>query len=289
MQILFIFSLLVSINLVCYSQGIKPRNVYRVTVTSRHLLENGKSTGQQHAVNQEIYDSLGRLHTEIDFNRETLRPENYRWHYYDSMLLVRTEHFVNDQLYQRVIFIYGPGDLVSRELHYRVQDGDTLLFRTVSYTYNSAGLARRIKALNSPGKLLFRVRSSFDANGTETRRRVSGRRGEPDDGILRLDRATEFESSGLLMSESLKIRMGDRSGKEYSRNFQYDERQNLIGMTEFDDNGKQFRRIEYVWQDDRNRLSQIRYYDANDLLEKHLTKRYEIYRTTDRRQRVIDN
>jgi hypothetical protein len=274
--------------LLSHSQGIKPSNVYRVTVTSRYIIENGERTGQFSAVNQEIYDSLGRLHTDIDFDLETSYPNNYRWHFYDSMLLVRTEFYFNEKLDRRVVYEYNRDTLVSGELHYRRQGEDTQLVKVVNYSYNQEGLPERTGALNSSGRRLYRVRSSFDETGTEIRRRVSGRRGAPDDGISSLDREAEYDSLGLLVYEKVQLRMSDRSRKEYTRRYQYDNRGNVIEMLEMDQNGDQVSRIEYGWQQDRNRLAQIRYYDAEGKLEKFLAKRYEIYRTPDRRERVID-
>lgn len=277
-----------SLPLLSHSQGIKPSNVYRVTVTSRYVIENGERTNQFNAVNQKIYDSLGRFHTDIDFDRETRYPNNYRWHFYDSMLLVRTEYYINEKLDRRVVYEYNRDTLVSAETHYRRQGRDTLLYKVVKYSYNQEGLPESIEVRNSSGRRLFRVRSSFDETGTEIRRRVSGRRGEPEDGIRRMDREAEYDSLGFLVYEKVRLRMIDRNRKEYSRKYKYDDRGNLIEKLEVDQNGDQVSRIEYGWQRDRNRLAQIRYYDGEGNLEKFLAKRYEIYRTTDRRERVID-
>ncbi len=271
-----------------HSQGKKPSNVYRVTVTSRYVLEDGERTNQFYAVNQEIYGSLGRFHTDIDFDWETRYPNNYRWHFYDSMLLVRTEHYIDEKLDRRVVYEYNKDTLVSGELHYTRKGEDTLLIKVVSYSYNTEGLPERTEALNSSGRRLFRVRSLFDESGTEIRRRVSGRRGEPEDGIRRLDREADYDSLGFLVEEKVRLRMSDRSRNEYTRRYRYDDRGNVIEMLELDDRGNQVCRIEYTWQSQRNRLGHISYYDENDQLQKFLAKRYEIYLTPDRRQRIID-
>ncbi len=274
--------------LLSHSQGIKPSNVHRVTVTSRYVIEDGERTSQFNAVNQEIYDSLGRLHADIDFDWETRYPNNYRWHFYDSMLLVRTEHYIDEKLDRRVIYEYHSDTLVSGEFHYTRQGEDTLLYKVIKYSYNQEGLPESIEALNSSGRRLFRVRSSYDETGTEIRRRVSGRRGGPEDGISRLDREAEYDSLGFLVYEKVQLRMSDRSRKEYTRRYRYDDRGNLVEKLESDQNGDPVSRIEFGWQRDRNRLAQIRYYDAEGNLEKFLAKRYEIYLTPDRRQRIID-
>ncbi len=288
MKHLVIIFLLVSIPLHTHSQGTRPQNVYRVTVTSRYVLEGFERTSRFFAVNQEIYDSLGRLHTEIDFDWETRYPNNYRWHYFDSLLKVRTEYYTDEMLDRRVVLEYTSDTLVARELHYRPVNGDTILTRTIDYSYNSGGLPLQKEALSDRGRRLYRSRIQYDDRGTEVRRRVNTGRGVPDDQIRRLDRETEYDSAGLLVSEKVSLRMTDRSRRVYSRNYNYDDNGNMTGMTEFDDKGNQLRRTEYVWQSGRNRLQRIITYDAGDNMEMYLAKRYEIYRTSDRRHRVID-
>ncbi len=289
MKLLVLLSFLLLSPVIIYSQGVKPSNIYRVTVTSRYVLEDGERTSRFYAVNQEISDSLGRMHTEIDYDWETRYPGNYRWHYYDSMLLVRTDYFVDEQLERRVVFEHDPDSIVTRELHYEPQGEDTVLIKTLEYSYNPEGLPRQVEAFNDNGRRLYRTRISYDDRGTEISRRVRTRRGgKPEDGITRLDRDTEYDSLGMLVSETVQLRMASRDRKEYTRKYQYDESQNITEKLELDDRGNQASRTEYVWQARRNRLQRILYYDAYDNLEKYLAKRYEIYRTTDRRQRVID-
>lgn len=271
-----------------YGQGVKPQNVYRVTVTSRYVLENGERTSQFYAVNQEISDSLGRLHTEIDYDWETHYPGNYRWHFYDSMVHVRTDFFVKEQIDRRVVYESNGKGAVVREFHFQLQDGDSSLVKTISYSFNSDGLPMEVEAVNEKGRRLYRVKSSFDSQGTEIKRRVSGRRGEPDDKILRLDKVVEYDSMGQLVAEISQIRMSDGSRPAFSKKYAYDQEGNIAEIIELDAQGKQVTRTEYVWQPNRNRITRIIYYDSNDQLQKYLAKRYEIYRTNDRRQRVID-
>jgi hypothetical protein len=271
-----------------HSQGVKPQNVYRVTVTSRYVLENGERTSQFFAVNQEIFDSLGRLHTEIDYNWETRYPDNYRWHFFDSMVHVRTDFFVKEKIDRRVIYDYNADGAVAREVHWKFNDGDSSLFKTINYSFSPDGFPLQIEAVNEKGKRLYRTRSSFDNQGTETKRRVSGRRGAPDDEIVRIDRTVEYDSLGQIVSETSQIRMSDGSRPVNSKKYKYDQEGNVAEIIELDANGKQVSRTEYVWQPNRDRISRIIAYDGNDQLQKYLAKRYEIYRTNDRRQRVID-
>ena len=270
------------------AQGIKPTNVYRVTVTSRYVIEDGERTRQFYAVNQEVSDSLGRMHTEIDYDWETRYPGNYRWHFFDSMLLVRTEYFVDETLDRRVVFEHDHDTVVVAERHYKLQGADNVLFKTLEYTCNTAGLPVRVVARNDAGRRLYRSRSVFDDHGTEIRRRVTGRRGDPEDGIRRLDREAEYDTAGLMVSETVQLRMSDRSREQYTRKFTYDEQGNVTGVLELDEEGNQLSRTEYAWDPRRGRLQRIISYDDGDNLVKYLAKRYEIYRTSDRRHRVID-
>jgi hypothetical protein len=286
MRILLLFLLLVSINLQGYSQGIKPQNIYRVTVTSRYIVENGERTSEFYAVNQEISDSLGRMHTEIDYDWETRYPHNYRWHYFDSILHVRTDFFKNENIERREIYQYSQDGYVTSELHFEFQDGDSLLIREIHYNYNSSG-SFQVVAFNNSGKRLYRLKSKFDENGTEISRRVRGR-GIPADNIRRLDRQAHYNSLGLLVSEKVQLRMTDRTRNEYTRQYEYDDQGNITGLLELDKSGNQAYRIEYVWQQNRNRVTRILHYDSHDKLEMFLAKRYEIYTTSDRRHRVID-
>lgn len=288
MKHLVLILFFISVSHYTSSQGAKPQNVFRVTVTSRYVLEGHERTSKFFAINQEIYDSLGRLHTEIDFDWETRYPNNYRWHYFDNMLRVRTEYYTNEELDRRVVFEYTSDSLIARELHYSPLNGDTLLSGIIDYSYNGQGLPDRVDAVNERGRRLYRARFQYDDRGTEIRRRVNTRRGVPDDGIRRLDREHEYDSLGLLISEKVSLRMTDGSRRTYSRNYEFNSDGNMTGLLELNDRGNQIRRVEYVWQSGRNRLQRILSYDADDNLEMDLAKRYEIYRTTDRRHRVID-
>jgi hypothetical protein len=254
------------------SQGTKPQNVYRVVITSQYVLEDGERTGEFFSINQKISDSLGRRHTEIDFNPETRYPGNYRWHYFDNMLKVRTDFFINEKINRRIVYQYNTIGLVSSEMHYGFENNEPVLVRVVEFSYNLSGLPEKAEVFGPSGKRLYRVISSYDRNGSEIRRRVKGRREVPDDNIMRLDREPEYDITGMLVSETLRLRMSDRTSSGYTRKYQYDERGNITGKLELDDVGKQVLRTEYVWQQNRDRLTRVIHYDGNDRLERYIAK-----------------
>lgn len=288
MKQVIIFLACLSVTCAVNSQGTKPQNVYRVVVASQYVLEDGERTSEFFSISQEISDSLGRMHTEIDFNPETRYPDNYRWHYFDNMLKVRTDFFINEKINRRIVYQYNIIGLVSAEMHYGFENEEPVLVRVVEFSYNLSGLPEKSEVFGPSGKRLYRVKSSYDRNGSEIRRRVKGRREVPDDNIMRLDREPEYDSTGMLVSETLRLRMSDRTSTGYTRKYQYDERGNITGKLELGDEGKQVLRTEYVWQQNRNRLTRVIHYDGNDRLERYIAKRYEIYQGSDRRHRVID-
>jgi hypothetical protein len=288
MNQVIIFLACLALTCVANSQGIKPQNVYRVVVTSQYVLKDGERTSEFFSINQEISDSLGRMHTDIDFNPETGYPDNYRWHYFDNNLKVRTDFFINEKINRRIVYQYNTQGMVSAERHFEFDNEKPGLVRTVEFSYNTMGLPVRSDAYNPAGKRLYRVISSYDKNGSEISRRVRGRREAPADNIMRLDRKPEYDSTGMLVSETLRLGRSDRTLSGYTRKYQYDEAGNITGKLELDEQGKQVLRIEYVWQQNRDRLTREIHYDGNDRLERYLAKRYEVYQGSDRRHRVID-
>ncbi len=288
MKIRFLLLFYFFLPVVSICQGIRPSNIYRVTVTSSYEIERGERTSRFFAVGQELYDSLGRLHTEIDFNRETNYPDNYRWHYYDSLLLVRTEYFINEKPVLRVVYSHDESGVLTGEQHFDFSGDDPVLLKTIGFINDQSGLPVQLRARNSSGRILYRTRSVYDGSGTEISRRVRRLRGGPDDLILRLERVPRYDGEGRLASETVRLRLTGRNRHSYTRKYRYDDHDNITGIVELDMHGRQVSRIEYVWQQNRNRITRIIHYDSDDRLEKYLALRYEIYRTSDRRQRVID-
>ena len=85
-NLLGILILLLLVNLSGFGQKRTPQNIRRVTVTSAYKIENGTRKPESWTTSQEIYDSLGRMHTELVFDEQDHYPHNYKWHTFTGPL-----------------------------------------------------------------------------------------------------------------------------------------------------------------------------------------------------------
>lgn len=286
-SVLFLFLVLNTYN--SFSQKRPPQDVRRVTVTVRYILKDGKNTGQSKAVYQEIYDSLGRLHTEIEYDFKDNYPHFYRWHTFKGRQIARTEYFENEKLQKVRYFTYNRDSLVIQEIIKKVKPGDTSLYLTLNYKYNQLKKPIQIEAKTATGKTAYKTKSTFDSKGTELSRAVSYKNGFiPLDSIIKLTNKPQYDSIGRLISniETCQKINTPLLIKKYK--YTYDKRNNIIGITIFDRNDKQISREERIMHDTKNRISQLKIFDSNDKISAWYGKRYEIYRNKNRRIYEID-
>lgn len=272
---------------VVHGQIVKPLNIYRVTVVSEYEIVNGNYTSKSKPLFQFITDSLGRLHTEIDYNIETRYPDNYRWHYFDGQTKKKTEFYLKEKLNRIEEYDHQANGLLSQLTIYGVSDTDTLLSVRETYTYNSNGLLTRTTGYNSRGKRGYRVSYKYDDNGTEIERKISGRRLTPPDSIRHLKRTPVYDSLIRITSETLEVEKVGKGKTTRKIEYKYDAQNNLIEKTLRDNLGNQIKRKEFVYRPD-NRLQRRSIYDADNNLVQFRAWRYEIYRTSDRRHRVLE-
>lgn len=275
-----------SVNLL-YAQVEKPQNIYRVTVNSRYVIENGERTSTFFAINQLIYDSLGRLHTEIDFDWETHYPNNYRWNYFIGKQKVKTDFFFKEKLSR--IEEYGFNEsqqLVSLTL-YLVNPNDTTLSVKEVYSYDKAGLAAKATGYNERGKRGYQTTFKYDDKGNEIYRKVKGKRATPPDSIVFLEKEIVFDSLNRIAKETVTIdKIGTpRLAKTYV--YSYTDDGNIAEKTILDSRGNVVKRKEYVYRSDK-RLQQVKVFDDSGNLMDYQAWRYEIYKTSDRRFRTLE-
>jgi len=272
---------------VALAQQREPQNIYRVRVQSRYVLEDGQRTRQFYAINQQIQDSLGRIHTEIDYDWETRYPNNYRWHYFEGTTKTKTKYFENEKLVRIEEFDMDTDDRLRELKITTVAPGDTTLQLRVEYNYNPDGTINQAIGYLPNDRRGYRARYRYDHNGTEISRRVRGRRAVPPDSIIRLDREPQYDSLDRIIFEKLTTRMADRSvtGKQVA--YEYDNKNNVTGEIIHDANGNIRERRIYSYRRD-NRIQRLERFDAEDNLIEYLAWRYEIYRTSDRRHRVLE-
>ena len=268
------------------AQNREPQNIYRVTVNSRYVLEDGKRTSKFFAIGQQISDSLGRLHTEIDYDWETRRPDNYRWHYFDGQKKVKTDLFVSSQLARINKYTYNDDGNLDELVIYNVTQSDTAFVVQEVYSYTD-GLLTNVVGYNERGRRGFRARYRYDANGNEISRRVRGQRAVPSDSIMALERTLVYDSLGRIVRESKTLTKLGEPEQTSIMEYKYNDRGLLAEKSVFSSQNELHKRIEYNYRRD-NRIQQKIVYDGDDNLIDYLAWRYEIYRTPDRRHRVLE-
>jgi len=271
------------------AQNRPPQNIRRIIVTNQYVFENGQKTSKFWAIYQEMFDSLGRLHTEIEFDFIDHNPHNYIWHTFNGKLKVKTESFKNEKLQTIEEFAYNKDSLLVKRVVKKVNPNDTSIFFTLIYKYDSKRNPIEVSAKTVDGKTAFVSKSTYDVKGKELTRKVSVKKNLfPQDSILKLASIPVYDSIGRLVSERLTINRVDKPTAQKSFKYTYDASNNQIGLVELDEHGKQVRREERAYQQNKHRLSQVKYFDANDVLVKVIAKRYEIYSTNDQKVRELE-
>ena len=287
-QILFLCLIgILLVGNIAFAQNREPQNVYRVAVKSRYVLKDGERTKDYFAVKQLISDSLGRMHTEIDFDWQTHYPNNYRWHYFDGKTKFRTDFFENEKLVKIERYKWNSNGNISEFTLDRVTSTDTLVVVKEVYTYNSDGTKKSVVGYNEKGKKGFKTKFKYDDRGTEISRKVKGKKAVPADSIMLLTRVPQYDSVGRIAAETLTIQKKSKQSKTTQHKYTFDENGNKVQELLMDANGNLIKKTEFIYRKD-NRIQQIKEFDANDNLLDWQAWRYEIYKTNDRRQRVLE-
>ncbi len=265
------------------------QNVQRVTVTSFYVLHNGDKTDESKMFYQELYDSLGRLHTEINWNFPDNRPHSYIWHTFNGKQKVKTENFANQLLQMVREYSYSKDSLISQEIIKRIKPADTSIYLILHYKYSPLNKPIQIDAKTATGEIAYTSKSVFDNKGIELSRKVKTKSGYcPLDSIMKMTCKPLYDSLGRLSSNLTSIAMFNKSTSIRNFKYIYDRKNNIIGITVFDSKGNQISRELRMFQESRNRLSMIKYFDSKDFLTLWLVKRYEIYRYKNRLKFEID-
>jgi hypothetical protein len=284
---LLLFIVLISTN--SFSQNRTPRDIRRVTVTNRYTFTDEKSVGQAWPIYQEIFDSLGRRHTEIEFKFLSTYPYIYRWHTFNGRLIVKSEFFENEKLQMIKEFKYNSDSLIFEETIKRVKPGDTSVYLILNYKYNKQKKPILIEAKTSLGKKAYKSKATFDAKGTEISRVVDCKHGFfPLDSIIKLTSIPVYDSLGRLTSNLVStLKIGNQTTiKNYK--YVYDKKNNIVDITILDNKGARISREQRIYQENKNRIIQIKKFDSKNNLLIWLGLRYEIYRTKEHKTREID-
>jgi len=285
--------LLLLIFIVTYSISVAQQrarqNVQRVTVTSFYVLKNGDKTDETQMYYQELYDSLGRLHTEVDWNYPDHRNHGYIWHTFDGKFKAKTEIFEFEKLKMIKEFFYSKDSLLVKEVIKKVDIADTSVYLQLVYKYNKQRQPVQIEAKSAKGETVYTTKSIFDDKGTELSRSVKIKSNIfPSDSIIKLISKPQYDSLGRISSCLSSISKINKITTVRIYKYLYDKRNNIIGITTLDSKGQQISREHRMFQESRNRLSMIKYFNSEDKLTLWLVKRYEIYRFKNRLKFEID-
>jgi hypothetical protein len=265
-----------------------PQNIYRVTVNSRYVLENGARTSNFFAIGQLFYDSLGRMHTEITYDWETKQPSSHKWHYFEGQTKRKTDFFENNKLIRIEEYNFNNSGLLNQLLVHMVSTTDTSLLVKEVYSYNTANKISKATGYNNRGRKEYVATMKYDIHGNEIQRKVKGKRASPPDSILFLKRTIEYDTLNRMVAKIEIIEKVGQQRNTKSESFKYDSKGNIIEVFIKDNDGNQFKRKEFIYRSNDNRIQQQIVFDSNNNLIDHLAWRYEIYRTSDRRVRTLE-
>jgi len=269
------------------AQSREPQNIYRVRVASRYIFEDGKRTSKFFAIEQQLRDSLDRLHTEIFFDWATHNPDKYRWRYFDGQVKYKTDFFENEKLVRIEEYAYTKDSLLNQLIVKKVTDGKVDYQGKVTYSYNTDGKIIQTDGFNEKGKRCFKAKYIYDANGTEIERKVKAKKCTPPDSILFLNRTVSYDSLGRIATEKLILEKVGKGRSIQNMGYTYDKNGNITEMILKDEHGATLQRNEYQYRND-NRIKLLNIYNADNEQIDCIAWRYELYKTNDRRQRMYE-
>ncbi len=179
--------------------------------------------------------------------------------------------------------------MVEKEVIKKVELGDTLIYLQLAYKYNNQRKPVQIEAKSANGKTVYTTKSVYDEKGTEISRAVKIKANYfPSDSIVKMTCKPTYDSLGRTTSCHKSISKYNKTTIVRTYKYTYDKRSNIIGITTLDSKGQQISREQRMFQESRNRLSMIKYFNSKDYLTLWLVKRYEIYRYKNRLKFEID-
>lgn len=254
---------LVLVVFVSYSQSRPKQDVYSQRIVATYEIVNGKTTGNSYAKTQFILDSLGRCHTEIDYDLSSA-IKSYRWISFTGKNKLTVQNFIGDKLVEVDSFVYNNnGGLIKKFLSFPSDLGRVSYVENYSYKNN---LLNSIVATTSKNKTVFNTTFKYDSHGSEISRKVKTRIGLPLDSIVKLNRTVEYDSLGRVFSEKTEKVVGGEVRQDWVT-YKYNKKGQVNEKIFLGDGKKILSRIEFLYRDD-NSLWQEKVYDANGILVK---------------------
>lgn len=263
------------------------QNVQRVVVTFRYEVQNGERTSNSCVVQQEIKDSLNRLHTVLFWNCQTQRVDSCVWHAFEGRKIVYTQTFRDGKMCLQQNYTYNADSTLVSEHIVRIAPGDTTLYATLHY--KRSGNKLRVDAFDAFGKRVWCTQSKLNQQGIETSRKTKVKNGfAPLDSIVERRCWPTYDSLNRLTHERIEQKHinGHRAVQRIA--YSYNAKGQLIQRTLCDAHGHtvHYERMEYSQHGALKSIS--KYNSAGVLVDFHF-KRYEFYPTTNRQQRIIEH
>jgi len=288
-----LFFLVLAVTLISISTQAQQRpqqNIRRITVTFQYELEKGDKTNKYWAVYQEMFDSLGRLHTEVEWDFITHQPSKFQWHTYKGKQVVKTQFFVNNKLQMIKDYTYYNDSLTSQEEVTKVNPGDTSKYLIINYSgYNTFKKPEQIDAKTANGKVAYKAKYTYDSYGNVLTIKVKVKKDiYPLDSVVEMNCIHQYDSIGRIKNEQVSTLKYGKSLDIKNFRYTYDKKNRVIGISITNDKGLLISREEKIYDPNRNRIQQIKIYNSSNILVKWLAWRYELYKTKDLRFSEID-
>lgn len=289
MKRLFFLVLAALINITSQAQQRPQQNIRRITVTFQYELEKGDKTNKYWAVYQQMFDSLGRLHTEIEWDFITHQPSKFQWHSFIGKQVVKTQFFVGNSLKMIKDYTYTKDSLISQEVVTKVNPDDTSKYLIISYGYNALKKPEQVEAKLANGKVAYKSKYTYDNKGSLLTLKVKAKKDiYPLDSIIEMTCIPQYDSIGRMKSNHTSILKYGKSHEIKNFFYTYDKKNRMIGISVKNDKGMLISREERIYDSNRNRIQQIKLYNSSNALVKWLALRYELYKTNDLRFSEID-
>jgi len=289
-RFVFLATAMIFINIASHAQQRPQQNIRRIIVTFQYELEKGDKTNKYWAIYQEMFDSLGRLHTEIEWDFITHQPSKFQWHTYNGKQVVKTQFFVNNKLQMIKDYTYTKDSLISQEVVTKVNPGDTSKYLIINYGgYNTFKKPEQIEAKSANGNVAYKAKYTYDSKGNVLTLKVKVKKGiYPLDSIVEMNCIPQYDSIGRIKRNHISTLKYGKSFDIKNFRYTYDKNNRAIGISITNDKGLLISREEKVYDPNRNRIQQIKIYNSSNILVKWLAWRYELYKTKDLRFSEID-
>ncbi len=262
---------LVLVVFVSYSQSRSKQDVHSQRIVAIYEIVDGKITGKSFTKTQYVLDTLGRSHTEIDYDLSSA-IKSYRWISYTQNGKLVIQYFSEDKLVEVDSLVHNnKGAMIKKYLSFPSDVNRESYVENYSYKNN---LLNSIVAYTSKSKTVFQSTFKYDSHGTEISRKVKVKRGLPLDSVVRLTRTVEYDSLGRISNEGTEKVIGGKTHKEWIA-YKYNKRGQVSEKIFLDEGGKLLSRIELLYRDD-NSLWQEKVYDSNGILVKMEAWRNEL-------------